>query len=116
MNDPQKSPIPLEYSTPKPRRSLGEALGHKSPVYLWGVVLCLYPLLTFYGLKTLERTSGSTDPEIRALFWAYLAIAFRSVVAIVRWERNWSSLVYIGLYVLLPLIADGVHRIWQVYR
>jgi hypothetical protein len=68
--------------------------------------------MIFEIFGSLHRTSGSTNPQINALNWAWGAIALRAAVALVRRERTWWSVVYIVLFFGLGLIADVVARWW----
>jgi hypothetical protein len=64
---------------------------------------------------SLRRTSGSTDPQIDALNWAWGAIALRSAIALARRERTWWSLAYVVLFFVLPLVADRAAKWWRSF-
>jgi len=104
---------PLEYEAPTLRPSVGKVIVRNLPLACWGIALVLCVGVVFEVFGSLRRTSGSTDPQIDALNWAWSALALRAVVALVRRERTWWSLAYIALFFVLPFIAEVTTNWWR---
>jgi hypothetical protein len=71
----------------------------------WAIALAIFPVFAFWFLPSLRRTSGSTDPQITAVFWASLAIALRALVALLLRDRSHWWIIYVLAYPLLVLVA-----------
>ena len=105
---------PLDYETPTPRQSVGAIILLIVPVAAWAIALALSLGMVFEVFGSLRRTSGSTDPQINALNWAWSAIALRAAVALVRRERTWWSLAYLALFFGLLFIAEATTKWWKL--
>jgi hypothetical protein len=108
----QNSLIPLDYETPT-APSVGEIVIRKLPLVCWRIalVLCLNRVFEISG--SLRRTSGSNDPQIDALNWAWGALGVRAAVALLRRERTWWALAYLALFFVLPFVADATTKEWR---
>ena len=104
---------PYDQQAPTPRPSVGDVVARKLPLVSWGIVLVLCLGMFFEVFGSLRRTSGSTDPQIYALDFAWSAIALRAAVALVRRELTWWSLAYIALFFVLPLVAEVTTKWWR---
>jgi hypothetical protein len=109
---PEIIPTTLDYATPTARLSRTRTILQFLPLGCWAVALSLSLALIFEIFGSLHSTSGSTDPQIRALNWAWSAIAIRSAIALLRRQRSWWSLAYIVLIFVLSIIADMTANWW----
>jgi len=71
----------------------------------WLLVLALFPIGLYAVLPDFGRTSGSTDPQILSISWAWAAIAFRAAAALVLRNRSRWWIAYAILYVVTLFIA-----------
>ena len=74
----------------------------------WLVVLAIFPVFAFWFLPSMRRTSGSTDPQITAVFWASLAIVLRALVALLLRDRSRWWIIYVLAYPLLVVVAGAI--------
>jgi hypothetical protein len=104
---------PLDYETPTPRPSIGEVVIRNLPLVCWGIALVLCLGMVFEVFGELRRTSGSNNPQIDALKWAWGAVALRAAIALLRRERSWWALAYIALFFVLPYVAEATTKWWR---
>lgn len=104
---------PLDYATPTPRSSVVVIVIRNLPVACWAIALVMSAGMVFEVFGSLRRTSGSTNPQISSLNWAWSAVALRAVVALVRREGTWWSLAYVALFFALPFIAEATVKGWR---
>jgi ABC-type Co2+ transport system permease subunit len=109
----ETSLTPLDYETPTPRPSIGEVIFRNLPLVCWGIAIVLCMGMVFEVFGSLRRTSGSTDPQIDALNWAWTAVALRAAVALARRERTWWSLAYIALFFVLAIVTEVATKWWR---
>ena len=74
----------------------------------WFLVLTLFPLGLYFVIPSMSRTSGSTDPQILAVSWAWAAIALRAACALLLRNRSMWWAVYALLYVIALFVAGFV--------
>jgi len=104
---------PLDYATPTPRPSSVAIVIQNLPLVCWAIALVLSAGMVFEVFGSLRRTSGSTNPQIDSLNWAWSAIALRAVIGLVRRQRTWWSLAYVTLFFALPFITEASVKWWR---
>ena len=104
---------PLDYAMPTPRPSAAAIVIRNVPLACWTIALVLSAGMVFEVFGSLRRTSGSTNPQIDSLNWAWSVVALRALVALVRRERTWWSLSYVALFFALPFIAEATVKWWR---
>src|SRR5688572_11129206 len=102
--------MPMQPSIPVPGAPPTDGAASRLSLAIlgWVVVLAIFPIFAFWFLPGLRRTSGSTDPQITAVFWASLAIAIRAFVALLLKERSRGWIMYVLAYPLLVVVAGAV--------
>lgn len=104
---------PLETAPQATTPSVVAILIRNTPLACWAITLVLSVGMVFEVFGSLRRTSGSTNPQIVSLNWAWTAIAVRAAVALVRRQRTWWSLAYVALFFALPFIAEITVKWWR---
>jgi hypothetical protein len=104
INNP---PATLNYETPPRRKSIRELIIKYAPEVGWAfafflpIALIIKILLSGHSVDSI-RSMG----KMHALSGAWSAVALRAAIALVRRNRTWWSLLYLGLCLVLPFIAD----------